>query len=117
MVITRKTKWKYPPKLCLYGEPIPYKRTAIYLGVNLAERLNWKPHVLEHKIPACKKRLMQIVSCSGKNSIKWGLSPLAMQYAWKGITRPILLYGDLVWGQVARFVDVQKKLYSLHEKI
>ena len=113
LVITRKYKWSFPPKICLYNHPVSYVRNAMYLGVNINDRLSWKPHLVDYKIPAAKKKLMAITNCSGQNSKSWGLPPKSMLYAYKGIVRAGLLYGSLVWASACRHKGIQAELTKL----
>ena len=113
MVVTRKNKWSFPPKLTMYGIPISYKHEALYLGINLTDRLSWRAHLVDHKIPAARKKLMAVANCSGRNSSSFGLPPKSMAYAFKGIIRAGLIYGALTFASVCRFKGIQKELRKL----
>ena len=53
------------------------------------------------------------VNCCGKNSTKWGASPRAVQYAYKGIIRAGLNYNSLAWASACRFKGVMAELRKL----
>jgi hypothetical protein len=52
---------KMPARLKLYGQSIPFSKTAKYLGVTLDDKLSWKPHI-ENKIKKAKRSLMAVRS-------------------------------------------------------
>jgi hypothetical protein len=88
----RATSYQMPNSLKLYGQEIPFSKTAKYLGVILDDKLSWRPHI-ENKIKKAKRTLMAIRSTIGK---LWGPSPMCARWSWTGVIRPVLTYGAIV---------------------
>jgi hypothetical protein len=81
-------------------------KTAKYLGVTLADKLSWRPHI-ENKIKKAKRTMMAIRSVIGKS---WGPSPECAKWSWTGVIQPALSYGAIVWSRTASQSWAKKKL-------
>ena len=100
MVISRKRKLKIPliTKLKIGDRPVEYANQVRHLGVIVDRKLSWGPH-LNTKSAACKKQLYKWI---GYQQGMKGLQPLMASYIWRGIIRPKLTFGCLVWSPVLR---------------
>jgi hypothetical protein len=94
MLFTNKRTISYqmPNSLKLYGQKIPFSKTAKYLGVTLDDKFSWRPHI-ENKIKKAKRTLMAIRSTIGKS---WGPPPMCARWSWTGVICPALTYGAIV---------------------
>jgi hypothetical protein len=108
MLFTNKQSSSYqmPKGLQIYGQEIPFSKTAKYLGVTLDDKLSWKPHI-ENKIKKAKRTLMVIQSVVGKSG---GPSTECAKWSWTGVIRPALTYGVIVWSRTASQSWAKKKL-------
>jgi hypothetical protein len=108
MLFTNKQSSSYqmPKGLQIYGQEIPFSKTAKYLGVTLDDKLSWKPHI-ENKIKKAKRTLMVIQSVVGKSG---GPSPECAKWSWTGVIRPALTYRAIVWSRTASQSWAKKKL-------
>jgi hypothetical protein len=93
----RPTLYQMPVRLKLYGQSIPFSKTAKYLGVTLDDKLSWKPHI-ENMIKKAKRSLMAVRSVIGRT---WGPSLACARWSWTSVVRPALTYGSIVWSRVA----------------
>jgi hypothetical protein len=111
MLFTNKSSSSYqmPNSLKLYGQEIPFSKTAKYLGVTLDDQLSWRPHI-KNKIKKAKRTVMAIRSTIGKT---WGPSPMCARWSWTGVIRPALTYGAIVWSRNASQAWAKKKLQRL----
>jgi hypothetical protein len=93
----RSSSYQMPKGLEIYGQEIPFSKTATYLEVTLDDKLSWRPHV-ENKIKKAKRTMMAIrsVLVIGKS---WGPSPECAKWSWTGVIRPALTYGAIVWSR------------------
>jgi hypothetical protein len=105
----RSSSLQMPKGLQIYGQEIPFSKTAKYLGVTLDDKLSWKPHI-ENKIKKAKRTLMAIRSVVGKS---WGPAPECAKWSWTGVIRPALTYGAIVWSRTASQAWAKKKLQRL----
>jgi hypothetical protein len=105
----RSSSYQTPEGLEIYGQEIPFPKTAKYLGVTLDDKLSRKPHI-ENKIKKAKRTLMDIRSVIGKS---WGPSPECTKWSWTGVIRPALTYGAIVWSRTASQSWAKKKLQRL----
>ena len=111
MIFTRKTKFKQP-KLYIEGKELEYVKEFKYLGVTIDNKLSWKPHI-ETQAKKANRALMAARKMIGT---KWGLSPKHIDWIYKGIARPILAYGAIVWAPGLRQKYVQNILSKLQRK-
>jgi hypothetical protein len=94
----RSSSYQMPKGLKIYGQKIPFSKTAKYLEVTLDDKLSWRPYI-ENKIKKAKRTLMAIRSVIGKS---WGPSPECAKWSGTGvIIRPALTYGAIVWSRTA----------------
>jgi hypothetical protein len=105
----RSSSYKIPSGLKIYGQEIPFSKTAKYLGVTLDDKLSWRPHI-ENKIKKAKRTLMAIRSVIGKS---WGPSPECAKWSWTGVIRPSLTYGAIVWSRSTSQSRAKIKLQRL----
>ena len=105
LLITRK-RGADPLPLFLNGTQLSYVRDARYLGININDRLNWKPHI-EQQIRKAKGLIAR-----GKKLIreKYGPRPKYHLYLWSGIIQPMLFYGAAVWAMAARQKGIKSAL-------
>ena len=82
--------------LVMNGVPIKPSRTVKYLGVTLDSKLSWRPHV-DSKIKASKFKLLRLRNSMGK---VWGTNPALTRWLYRGVVRPALTYGAIVWAKV-----------------
>lgn len=109
LFLTRRRKYKLPPKLTMYGTEIDYSKEAKYLGVTLDSNLNWSTHI-ENKIKSTKRIMMM-----ARNALAhtWGPHPRFMHWLYTAVIRPRITYGSFVWGEAALKKGNQDKLRSL----
>ena len=93
-------------KVKMGGREIPYSNEAKYLGVTMDSRLTWTTHVKE-KINKAKRLLFAVKRCSG---VIWGPKPKIMQWLYKGIVRPAITYGAVVWKEAVKKATIRKEL-------
>ena len=98
-----------PPKIKMGGLELQWSEQIKYLGVWLDRRLNYSYHMAE-KIKSVRHTVARLSAGMGK---LWGTSPLLALWMWKGIARPKLLYGALVWSKVTRREGIKLKLKQL----
>ena len=79
------------------GVELTYSKTAVYLGITLDTKLEYKPHIHEK----CKQGIRLYMALRGALGQLWGPSPKAMQWAYQAIVRPRVLYGAIVWADRA----------------
>ncbi len=92
MVITRTRKIEVT-NLNLYGKPIKWVTTFIYLGIMIHFKLNWKFHI-EYAVDKATSAYHQIRKMVGKN---WGLQPKQMKWLYTDVIRQSLAYGAGIW--------------------
>ena len=63
------------------GEELKYSKTAVYLGITLDTKLEYKPHIREK----CKQGIRLYMALRGALGQLWGPSPKAMQWAYQAI--------------------------------
>ena len=102
----RKLDRASSPKLKIEDKTIEYKSKIKYLGLFYNERLDWLPH-LRVKCGKAKKLLYKHRNGIGQ---WWGYRPISATYIWRGIVRPMLSYGCLVWNPVLRTKTVVLEL-------
>ena len=114
VLFTRKQKksYKIPPKLAFGATEIPFSEVTRHLGVWLDNKLSFRYH-LDLKIKKCKYVVNRLSGAMGKF---WGISPQMAMWAWKGIARPMLTFGALVWAKVCRFKTTREKLQTLQRQ-
>ena len=114
VLFTRKQQksYKKPPKLVLGSTEIAFSEVTRHLGVWLDNKLSFRYH-LDLKIRKCKYVVSRLAGAMGKF---WGISPQMAMWAWKGIARPMLTFGALVWAKVCRFKYAKEKLQSLQRQ-
>ena len=93
MLITRKNKPQKPQKLNIDGFQLEYENEVKHLGLLVNKKLKWNTH-LNWKVPQVKKCIMAHIKGTGKI---WGYKPLLSTYVWRGIARPKLMYGSMIW--------------------
>ena len=111
MIFTRKNKYK-KPKLYLSGRELEYVNEIKYLGVIIDQKLSWKQHI-ESQIKKATNVLMMSRKMIGN---KWGLKPKIMDWIYKGIVRPTLSYGSIVWISGLNRKFIQEKLSRVQRK-
>ncbi len=79
--------------LKLEGVALEWSTSFRYLGVEIQQRLSWANHITE-RTNKCKYLLAK---CRSVISQSWGLTPARMEWVYKGIIRPKLTYGAVVW--------------------
>jgi len=89
----RKNKLTLPRPLRLNNTPIPYSKTAKYLGVTLDSRLSWLPHIKA----ASQKATSTLFACRKAVSSQWGLSPAISKFIYTAIVRPSTAYAAICW--------------------
>ena len=112
LCFTRRHKPKKPRNLKVHGQNIDYVKEARHLGVIVDPKLSWNRHINE-KCKATRKIIFKNVGMTGRN---WGYNPLIASYIWKGIGRPKLTYGNLLWYPALRHktkVDQLRRVQSL----
>ena len=85
-----------PRRMKLSGSFVNYVEVARYLGVWLDKKLNFRAH-LDIKVKKVITLLNLLNAVMGKF---WGISPVMAAWAWRGVVRPTLTFGNLVWGHV-----------------
>ena len=108
VIFTRRRHSK-PPKLSINNQLLNYSEHFKYLGVWLDPKLSFRYH-LSQKVKKVKYTLHCLSSAMGKF---WGISPQLALWAWRGIARPMLSYGCLVWGKVMDTQWAMKQMTSL----
>ena len=111
VLFTRKQEksYKLPPKIKLGNKEVNFSKVTRHLGVWIDSKLSFNHH-LDLKIKKCKWVLNRITSAMGKF---WGISPQMAIWAWKGIVRPMLTFGSLVWAKVCRVKGNVERLQTL----
>ena len=108
MLFTRK-KNITKPEIFIHGVAIEYVQEFKYLGVIIDEKLNWRKHIEN------QTRKAQIALSTSRKMIgtKWGLKPKQTEWIYKGIVRPILTYGSIVWVNSLEKKYVRKALEKI----
>ena len=98
VIFTRKyTKTRLTPRrLKLNGNNIEYVDVVRYLGVWLDSKLQFRTH-LSNKVKKCETLLNLLNASMGRF---WGIPPMMAVWAWRGVVRPALTFGCLVWGHI-----------------
>ena len=113
VLFTRKTRlgpWTTPR---LGGTNLVLKYHTKYLGVILDSKLTWKLNVEER----VRKATNALYACKGMLGKTWGLSPNLTHWVYTAVTRPILLYGILVWWTALRKQVYCKRLESVQRLV
>jgi hypothetical protein len=105
----RPTSYQMPAGLKLYGQSIPFSKTAKYLDVTLDNKLSWKPHI-KNKIKKAKRSPMAVRSVIGPT---WGPSLACARWSWTSVVRPALIHSSIVWSRVASHKWLISKLKQL----
>ena len=79
VIFHRKRKPLTFPPLFMNGEELKYSKTAVYLGITLDTKLEYKPHLREK----CKQGIRLYMALRGALGQLWGPSPKAMQWAYR----------------------------------
>ena len=82
------------------------------LGFHFDDQLNWKKHI-ELKCISASRLLFAIRHCL---SLTWGLNRSRLQYLYKLIVEPTILYGCPVWAARTSYKVVTKNLRSFQGK-
>ena len=93
VLFTQRYKFTLPKCIKMNGKEIPYSTQAKYLGVIFDQKLTFKQHIL-NKVKKAKSLLIKAKSAIGQ---LWGPKPSLMRWAYTGIVRPMLIYGNLIW--------------------
>ena len=64
-----------------------------YLGVNIDQKLNWGPHILNK----CDKAVGQLHACKQAVGKIWGISPAGVRWIYNQVIIPSLGYAAIVW--------------------
>ena len=114
VLFTRKQKKSYtlPSKLSLANTELKFSEVTKHLGIWLDQKLSFKYH-LDMKVKRCKFVIGRIAGAMGKF---WGITPRLAMWTWKGIVRPMLTFGSLVWAKVCRNKYARDKLQSLQRQ-
>ena len=109
IIFTNKRLPENKPHLTISGTQLKWSGQIKHLGVWLDSKLRFTYHIKE-KIKTVRSTLVRLGSCMGK---LWGVSPLLALWAWKGVARPALTYGSIVWAKITRRPGVLKSLKRL----
>lgn len=98
LLFTRRRKKPVVPKLKIEGRSIDFVPVARHLGVWVDPQLRWAKHI-DIKCLATKQVLYKHRAAIGG---VWGYKPSIAMYVWRGIARPKLTFGCLVWSAAMR---------------
>lgn len=109
-----RRRTKPPQQLVINGTPIPWKKTAKYLGVTLDSTLTWRPHIEELRSKAIC-RLGMLGHLLNRRSV---LSRRNALLLYKTLIRPIMTYAAPAWcyaapTNIARLAVVQHKILRI----
>ena len=98
ILFTRKRKKPDISRIQVEGNPVEYVELCRHLGLQVDSQLRWGKH-LDIKCAAVRKILGKHMAVTGR---MWGYKPMIALYVWRGIARPKLTFGCLVWNSVLR---------------
>lgn len=82
---------------------------AKYLGIILDSKLNWRANILERK----RKAIIALFTMKRLVYKNYGLKPKLAEWIFKGVVRPILAYGALVWWPGLEKITYHRELESI----
>lgn len=96
--------------ITLYGRPIPWEKTAKYLGVTLDRRMTFAPHIARVRNTAALYlgRLFYLIGRKSKMSLRNKLT------LYQACIRPVMTYASPVFAHVAP--SLLKKLQTLQNR-
>jgi hypothetical protein len=103
MVITRKRVKPLHRPVSLNNVPVTRVEHHKHLGLTLSKDLTWKVHVNEISDKAVRR--LGIL-----RSLKYKLNKRSLEKIYKGLIRPILEYGDIVWHNSGHTLDCLEKV-------
>lgn len=106
MLLKGKLDAGTPPRVRMNGVTIKYATETKYLGVNVAERMNFGVHVLKLK----EKMVTAVGSLSRIMRKEWGLTRTSVRTIYKGLFVPSISYAASVWGKVVCSAIGKKKI-------
>ena len=80
------------PNLCIENVPLNFAKFAKILGIWLQDDLKWEKQISE-MLKKTNSRLYML-----RNLKRFGFDPSELSIVYKGYVRPLLEYGDVVWG-------------------
>ena len=116
MLFTRKNDPPHLPLIKMYQGSVKYVDQVRHLGLLMTRKLRWLTH-LKSKVESSKKQIYRHMGQLGKY---YGMKPLLASYIMKGIIRPGVSFGILIWCPTLRnktHVDELKRLQSKSFKI
>jgi len=93
ILFTTKRDNNLDSPLTVDGTTVPTVDSTVYLGVNIDQKLNWGPHILNK----CDKAVGQLHACKQAVGKIWGISPAGVRWIYNQVIIPSLGYAAIVW--------------------
>lgn len=98
MLLKGRLSASRPPIVRVNGVGMKYVVVVRYLGLNIGERMSYKPH-----LAVLHKKTAGVVGCLRRVLRKdWGLNDRTVRMIFRGLIVPCITYGAIVWYGMAQ---------------
>lgn len=98
VVFTKHLRPPPHPDISLNFLPIPWKHQIKYLGVTFQQKLKWDAHI----DLMCSRAISQCKIIKSLCKPSWGSHPSILLNVYKGLVRPYLDFGGILYGRCSR---------------